>query len=1005
MRRLVKIRPLLGCWWVQRRGAMDGQAFFELYGRNPDGDDVDNSQSFGNSLFSLAVGDALPEDTSAKWIHALNGFSAQLYARPNEKVHRSVVGKALETLVASTSLPHYRRSRCSRQRWESALCVWNHADQTDHRGAALLTAVLYYNGKYGAVIQQVEARWLEASARSINTDDIPHALRLMSIYVLALSFRGRRCVPRLMMGRMKELAEFAGRKMRDGKATDVAREYKVFLCALDWYFHHTEDPREKHFFASTFLPLTPKKLCSYVFSTESVNLDSVGKILPPAMLFRAGMQYAAKGEKENLLSLFTDCKQLELSQSGFRLFQLSTRLGDMISRMSGVTTRGLLEVVGFCGTALSFDSLKKVGSTPRCRSAVLEVLSRMEGPDAYFAVRHVLFHHSAAEALTFQETHGDIFSGDAKLVWRTALQSMKESISQGDINWRESLSTALRLLSDAGMTSVFFQLLKESHSEGEGSSLMTASALGQATRRSAQWWRSCDVLDMIVSCNPPRTRADDLFLGDACLQTLYALRDAKRWKEALAFYTSLVPVMPEAAHGVLCSVVCGMPVSTPWEEALATAQSFGNVPEKFLKTLLCARDPDCVSALQHQSFHSWRYMLQGYAEGGRWRHALRLIKGCKEVELDAWVLLLRSAQRAPVGDLSCEFFKCLPQVVWSHKALLRLNILIAEGHGYLKELRDAFQSQKENTLVAEYDALVCFLMEGSFPSKKLIFTDEYVIHRLLMSPAPSVGSIWVTVGWTNNTLEVFKRRYMGNMKSFVQGHYKIHASCIAKKYCSNREGTFTLRVIPPHATLNTSDTLISVMGDVIVAYKPPGVEPHSYARLVAQRIQAGVMHYSAYHLSPSSCGLILLLASTIPTKAVHLEMKVLARVFPVSTMSLPLLSTEFYKAYTMDVISGPFSDGGVVVKAKCCSDLDGLLAGSFYRLTESLAGEGWGISLQESDTCSGAKKDEFVCLTELVLSIHHVGLEKERMYFSARIPPSCMAQLAPEEARLSHILC
>ncbi|ESS70871.1 hypothetical protein TCDM_00301 [Trypanosoma cruzi Dm28c] len=259
MRRLVKIRPLLGCWWVQRRGAMDGQAFFELYGRNPDGDDVDNSQSFGNSLFSLAVGDALPEDTSAKWIHALNEFSAQLYARPNEKVHRSVVGKALETLVASTSLPHYRRSRCSRQRWESALCVWNHADQTDHRGAALLTAVLYYNGKYGAVIQQVEARWLEASARSINTDDIPHALRLMSIYVLALSFRGRRCVPRLMMGRMKELAEFAGRKMRDGKATDVAREYKVFLCALDWYFSSHGGSEGEAFFCLHISSFNAKK--------------------------------------------------------------------------------------------------------------------------------------------------------------------------------------------------------------------------------------------------------------------------------------------------------------------------------------------------------------------------------------------------------------------------------------------------------------------------------------------------------------------------------------------------------------------------------------------------------------------------------------------------------------------------------------------------------------------------------------------------------------------------
>ncbi|RNF03994.1 hypothetical protein TraAM80_05380 [Trypanosoma rangeli] len=1001
MRRLVKSHLLLGCWQVQRQRVVDRQAFFELYGRNPDVDDAVDSKAMGAPLSFSMGGDTLPVDTPPRWISVLNEFSAQLYAKPNETVHPSVVRKALEALEASASLPHDRRSRCCQQRWESALCVWNHADRSDHYSAALVAAVLYYSGKYDRVIHQVEKRWLTASIHPINLNDVSHVFRLMSIYVLAASFGGRR-VSRPMIGKMKELTEKAWCMIREGKVTEVAREYKVFLWAADWYFSHTEDPSERNCISSTFTPLTSEKLRPYLFTTESLSMDAVKRRLPPAMLLRTGTECVTKGEKEKLLAVFTECKQSELSHDGFRLFQLSTRLGDMISLTPSINARALSEVVRFCGTALSFDSLKRIGSTQRCRSAVLQVLSCMEGPDAYFAARHVLFHQSAAAALAFQEAHGDTFCGDSQLVWQAALQSMKDSIAQGDIKWHESLPTVLRLLSDAGKTSTFFQLLKEGYSEGEGASLMTASALGQAARRSGQWWHSSDVLDMIVSCDPPRTHADDLFLEDACLQTLYALRDAKRWKEALAFYTSLAPVMPKAAHGVLCSVVCGMPVSAPWEEALAVAQSFGDVPEKFLTTLLCARDPARVNSSDPKTAHSWRYMLQGYAEGGHWRHALEYVQGRKEVELDAWISVLRSAQRSQFGDLSRDFFERLPQSVWGHKSLLRLTILIAEGHGYLNELHKALEKHTENTIVAEYDALVCFLMRGCAPPAMMTFTDEYVIHRLLMSPAPAAELIYITVTWTNNTREMFYRRYKGNMKAFVEGHYKVHASCIPKKSRRILQGTFMLNVIPPHGTLSRNDTLVSVLKDVgvVVAYKPTGADTHSYARLVAQRIQLGLMHYSAYLLNPSSCGLILLLSSTISTKAVHLRITLLARVIPMNSVSLPLLSTKFYAAYAMSVLFGPFSDGGVVIKATCHSDPDGLLAGSFYRLKESLASEGWGISLQENGTCRSGDKDEFVCLTELVLSIRHAGFDAEPMYFSTSIPPSCMSQLSPEEAHL-----
>ncbi|KAH9598716.1 hypothetical protein LSM04_000389 [Trypanosoma melophagium] len=984
----------------QRRFIVDAQLFFELYGRNPDSvgeATLSGNTSTGDNLSSL------PEKPTME-IPALGEFFAHLYATPNESLNRSIVLNALGALNASLSLPLSRRTRFSEQHCEYARDVGKYSEKDDFHSAALYVSVLYYGEKYEEVIQRIEKNWLSEritkviSSNKFSAKDTCHALRLFTIYVLACS-NSRNHLNTSIINRIKEVAEGSVRILKSSTSTETVHEYRLLLYSLDWYFVYTNYENEREILSSIFIPLSPKKLRPYLFITSFDISDDVGKGVTPSIIFRNGKQYAMDGDKEGLQRLFRDCRRREETNEGFRLFLLSSQLGELMSQISGIDSRTLTDVVTFCGTSLSCEALGKIGLKGHSRSTVLQVLGSMKGAEAYFAARQVLFHHNIKESLIFEQKYGDILSGDTQLVWQTALKSMKECLASGDMKWRNQLPIVLRLLSDAGETGKFFHLLRESRSEGENGSLITASALAQAVRRSERWCYALDVLDVISTCEPPRTVEDDLFLKDACLQTMYALRDAKRWKEALKFYTSLAPVMPESAHRVLCSVVCGMPASAPWEEALAAVQKYGVVPERFMTTLLCARCPDKVDISHQMNPRSWRYILQGYADGGHWRHALKFVKNIKNVDFNAWVSVLRAAQRAPFGSLSHNIFESLDENVWNNAALLRLTVLVAEGHGYWKELYKSLQEYKNNSPASEYYALVGFFSDGTPPSVEMLFTDEYVIHRLLMSSLPNVKPLSIKVSWTKKTREIFNNTYNQDMKAFVQTHYKVHLSCLPKKkQYDTKSNIFTLCSIAPQASLTGTNTLVAVLDNLIVAYKPPGIASHGFARSVAQQqAQVNRMYSLAYLLNPSSCGLIAIVDSSIPTKAIHLVMKVLLRLCPVNTVSLPLLSTEFFALYTMEVLEGPSSEGCIAVMATCCSDQDGLLAGSLYRLQESIVTEGWKIIGTEDEKVNQATVgSDSIYVEELSVFIHNANIEKSPMRFTISRPPSWM-KLLPEE--------
>ncbi|CBH09978.1 hypothetical protein, conserved [Trypanosoma brucei gambiense DAL972] len=989
--------------------ATDSHVFFQLYGRHmePMNETVPLSPSPPLKL-EVSNNSSLFASQLPAWSKALKELSAQLYAAPHSGFRRRSAIHALEVLNNALSLPHERRMPYCQSFWHKALAICGNIDEgEDIRSAALLATVLYYGDKHKRVLAFASnVQWLrEKRAMSVLREDTQYILRLCIVYVLSSSFVGASFRPD-MVECIKMHAENALRVMRGGEALETAREYRVFLYALDWYVAHCGNIDARDFIRRTFDPLVSDKLRPFIFRTdEGVPVEAFKKV-SPASILRMGERCRAEGNTKLLRQLFTEVKHREDVDDRYRLFKLSSSLGNMLSLMSDVDSRTQSDIVACCGTSLSHEALAKIGGSSRNCSAVLRVLWNIGGEEAYFASRQVLFHRSPEEALAFQNECGDVLLADRSLVWETALRSMSESIGRGDINWRETLPTALRLLSDAGKNSVFFQLLRESHREDETASLMTASALGQATRRSGQWWRALDVVDMIAACDPPRTTAEDMFLQDACLQTIYALRDAKRWKEALAFYTSFASIALPPIHRLFCSVVCGMPPSSPWEAALTVAQTYGEVPEKFLRTLRCARTPDvvmCASTegaplgLGTSSLKSRRFILQGFAEGGHWHHALQcVLQGAEgDVDFSSCVSLLRAAQRTSLGSLPGTFFSVLPDCVWGSAELLRLCLLAAEAHGIMGSLCDALEKHENHQIATEYLSLTRFLIDGRLPPDDKPLSNRYVIYRILMSPLPSSSPAMIRVKWTKDALAAFESARHGGMKAFVQSYFRLHPSCVPKKLNRENSKTFALRSVMPQGSLQECNTLVAVLPRMLaVADKPSGTSTHAYARAVAQRARVGPMHTLAYLLSSSSSGLILLLSSSIPTKAVRLEMKIFLRVCPLGPSSIPLLSTTFYTSYKMEVVAASLPEVSVTVEATCSSDTDGLMAGSLYRLKESVSAEGWGICGVETDE---AAAEEGLHVAALTLRLLHDECEGERvMLFETTNVPAWLRQACDE---------
>nr|CCC89765.1 conserved hypothetical protein [Trypanosoma congolense IL3000] len=998
MRRLTAWCPLGPRRWHSVAGP---DPTFLLYGRSVEAPGARSQQKV------VVVEQCSPPNTGqynsagcqqSAWVGALRELSAQLYAAPRSSIHQRSAEGALRALVSVLSSPHERQITCYQQFWQKALAIDNYTfDEMDISCAALVATVLFYNGKYKHVVGYINnGKWLEGCKAAVDVKGINCALRLCTLYILSASFSGIK----LRTSAVEDIKRHAGnaqRVLKSRKTDETAREYKILIYALDWYTAHCCHFELVEFVQCSFDSLVPDAMRPYVFSADtSFSLDSLRRA-SPALLLLMGHKCATDGNSELLRRLFAEVVRREKVSDGFRFFLLSARLGDLVALTPGVDSRTQLHLTNYCGASLSCAALARIGSKSHNCPAVLRVLGGMEGPAAYFAVREILFHRGVGEVLAFQREYGDVFSGQRNLVWEAALQAMSDSLARGDVNWRDSLENVLRLLSDAGKHTVFFELLRESHNGDKETSLMIASALGQAIRRSSQWWRALDVLEMLALSNPPQNTTDDMFLQDACLQTLYALRDAKRWREALAFYVPLGSVAHPPTHRVFCSLVCGMPSLAPWQAALATAQQLGEVPEKFIKTLVCARDPDramCTSGEDGGTskcditLNTVRHMLQGFAEGGHWQHALHCVSQRREFVNDRslWISVLRAAQRSPLGSLSGNFFGVLPDYVWESPELLRLCLLAAEAHGLIFELSCSLEKHREQAVVAEYFVLTQFLLYGKCLHSGVTFTNKYVIYRILMAPLPSAKPMAIDIMWEKGAFESCGLNRSAGVDVFVQKYFKLHPTCVPRRPQRKGENILTVRTILPHDPLQDSGTLVAVMGStVVVAYKPPGTSTHTYARAIAQKAHAGVMYSLAYLLSPSSSGLILLLAPVIPTKSVVLEMKVFLRLCPMGPSSLPLLSTNFYSTYEMSVADASQSDVFVLTEAVCRSDSDGLLGGSLYRLRESVSSEGWGICGLDT---TEAVADEALHVAELVFRRQHQVAGEEITVFRAFPGPS-----------------
>lgn len=368
---------------------------------------------------------------------------------------------------------------------------------------------------------------------------------------------------------------------------EVVRCVELLLMSLDWLFHdlqevfvhplgedtaHRAKREVPHALVDNlFTPakaLAPRWLRDSLFVACASTREEGGGCPPPTgspllpSSLRVCAQHAARRhDLPALEQLYALARGKEESNADWHAFDLATSIGEaLLNCPGGYRSPRAPGIVQSLGTSLSPETLSAVAlhSQKEGASEAVRWLAQTQGARAYAALRTALFHQPPEALAAIQEEYGDVLTGERHANWLSALEAVEVLQHTGQsLQWRRQLPTTLRLLSDAGKFKAFFRLVREydvRFEKGSGN-LCVASALAQAMRRTGRWPFHQEVLDLVANAPVPSSAAEDVFLGDAALQTLYALRNAKRWEEAAAFFGLLRPAMDTSALRVFASVV------------------------------------------------------------------------------------------------------------------------------------------------------------------------------------------------------------------------------------------------------------------------------------------------------------------------------------------------------------------------------------------------------------------------------------------------------------------
>lgn len=921
-------------------------SFFELYGRTPEPktDEKENTNKTPALSCSTAGHDKDWETCHA----ALQRFQTQRYIDPNH-IPAELPRDALASVAAVLMTSPLRRSAAALGLWKEALELRAHTPAVDIAAATDTATVLLCLGK-SALGYETCARLLRHNMsfrHRIETSEaeLEDALRFLSVFAVCAAADDRHDIEadylpffETALQNAKSVIAGADKSKRSGPAHAV----ELLAWSLDWCYGDTFNGEHERDAAEALRSLLPQWLL-FLFepfdSAAAQQSTSSFALLSPRWLCEMARRAGDAGDHAHVERLLRYAQRKEATTPSYRIFQLSTRMVDVLVRRFPHLPAATQAVATY-GTALHSDALRRFGMTKGGFEAALAVLRTMAGAEPYFVLRTLMRHHSVETAAAVQETVGDVLTGNPQLNWRTALHFTMHEVETANPNWRVYLPETLRLLSDGGQMRHFWSLLQEYNAADGASNVSVAASLAQAMSRSGRWWHAMEVMDLLASAPPPRNLAEESFLNAACTDTLRALLQSRRWQEALEVLELVGDAVPAHEVGVVSQLLMSLPAEAPWRSALQLAEQKGFAVHNAAAVLRVLHDgsasPLQLTApqqrvavpvfVQHGRWAFTRALVEQRPGDVRlWRGLLQALERCSDVVDEAAGAFLLSSVPASLADDPCTFCAVVQlflQHGWYGLLATHLRAVAASAPPSL------------SSLCKEYQLLLAYLQDATRPPLTHVFTDSYVIHQFIACVAAQhlavVAQLPGEAAMSKQQVSVYLRVPHDNLG-------------VLRHRGSSGVAASSVKVYTTAASAFLLEHVLHIGADgFLFGYKVPGVSLYSAARGLTQTLQLPGVYLLAYNMSAASSGVFVLHPAVVSPRLYLFTLYVrLCLACLADAPCVPLLATTFFKRY--DVVWHNGTTGRHEVTAAVPVESGFEVKTALRTLKMDINAEGWGL--------------------------------------------------------------
>ncbi|KPI87723.1 hypothetical protein ABL78_3196 [Leptomonas seymouri] len=966
-------------------------SFFELYGRAPEPKSEAKSESKAPVLTCSTAKDDKDWETCRTM---LLRFHTQMYINPNH-VPVEIPRDTLSSIAAVLTTSPQRRSVAASTFWKDALELRAHTPAVDIAASADTASILLFSAK-AALGYETCLRLLRNTSfrQHIETSSsVEDTLRFLSVFVMCGTADNRRCVPAELLPVFEAVlhnAKNAIASTEKSKRSGPAHAVEILAWSLDWlYGGRTDSATEVPPSLRLLLPQWLLFLFEPYDPSVAKESSSAFALLSPRWLSEMARRVGDAGDHQSVEKLLRHAQRKESTTPNYRIFQLSVRIADVFVRCFP-RLPATAQAVTTYGTALHCDALHRFGTTKGGLDKTLGVLTTMAGAKPYFVLRTLMRQQPAEAAARVQETAGDVLTGNPQLNWSTALSFTMHAVESANPHWRVYLPETLRLLSDAGKTRLFWNLLQEYNASDSAANLSVAASLAQVMQRSGRWWHAMEVLDLVAGAPPPRTVAEQCFLASACTDTLRALLHGKRWQEALEVLTLVGDAVPVHETAVVSQLLTILPAGAPWESALQLAEKKGFALHEIKALLQVLHDSDAspppLSPLQH------RVAVLVFASRGRWDLMSTLVER-HSGDVLVWRGLLHALERctdAVDESTGTLLLSSLPTTLSQDPRIFCAVAQLCLQHSWYAVLTSylctASSSSSTSAVIAglgrEYQYLLNYLQSGTRPPLTFTFTDSYVIHQFIACVASQQLAVVATLP---DEASGSKQRASAHLRVPYENLGTLHHSTTSNKTTSLSS---SIKVYSAAACTFLPQHVLHISPDgFLFGYKVPGVSLYASARGMLRALKLPGIYVLAYNMSAASSGVFVLRPATASLRRHALTLGVRLCLASLADVPfVPLMATSFFKSYNMVWHSGTHEWHEVEAEVLAENGLE--VKTALRALKKDINAEGWG--LVETEPGAGDLYH--------VIQVRHAACSSEGQIFDPQIITCGQRRLKPINA-------